>query len=49
MCASCGHTQHVFLVCEEKLMETKLFLQNWGYFVSPVDSVDESHNATVFL
>lgn len=30
-------------------METKLFLLNWGYFVSPVDSVDESHNAAVFL
>lgn len=30
-------------------METKLFLLNWGYFVSPVDSLDESHNAAVFL
>lgn len=30
-------------------METKLFLLNWGYFVSPVDSLDESHNAAVFF
>jgi len=29
-------------------METKLFLPNWGYFVSPVDSLDGSHNAAVF-
>lgn len=30
-------------------METKLFLLNWGYFVSPVDNLDESRNAVVFL
>lgn len=30
-------------------METKLFLLNWGYFVSPVDSLVASHSAAIFL
>lgn len=42
-------TVYAFCVRRETLMETKLFLLNWGYFVSPVDSLDESHNAAVFL
>lgn len=42
-------TVYAFCVRRETLMETKLFLLNWGYFVSPVDSLDESHSAAVFL
>lgn len=33
----------------ETLMGTKLFMLNWGYFVSPVDRLDESRSAAVFL
>lgn len=42
-------TVYAFCVRRETLMENKLFLLNWGYFVSPVDSLDESHSVAVFL